>query len=189
MNKIWVILILFCFVYGLIDGNGEKMAIAALNVPGKALSLVLKLGGLIVFYNGLFQIAIESGLIQGLSRKLRKFTRWLFPELPQDSPAYETICANLAANFLGLGIASTPMALKALKQMREDSKNTDAATPSMVKLLLLNISCFTLFPVTMLGIRELYGAKINLELIPFIIIGTLILSITALFLYKLAGKS
>jgi spore maturation protein A len=189
MNKIWVILILFCFVYGLIDGNADKMAMAVLNVPGKALTLVLKLGGLIIFYNGLFQVAIESGLIQNLSRKLKNFTRWLFPDLPKDSPAYEYICANLAANFLGLGLASTPMALKAMKQMKEDSKNTESATPSMVKLLLLNISCFTMFPVTMLGIRELYGATINLELVPFIILGTLILSVTALFLDKLAGKS
>jgi spore maturation protein A len=136
MNKIWVILILFCIIYGIIDGNVDQMVDAALNVPSKALTLILKLGGLIIFYNGLFQIAIESDLIKKMSKKLHRFTVWLFPTLPKDSVAHEYICANLAANFLGLGIASTPIALKALKQMKIDNHNQDWASPAMIKLLL-----------------------------------------------------
>lgn len=188
MNKIWVTLIMFCLIYGIIRGNVDQMVDAALNVPFRTFQLVIKIGGLIIFYNGLFHIAIDSGLIKGLSKIFKKLIIKLFPELPKDSVAHEYICANLAANFLGLGIAATPMAIKALQEMKKINDNKDTASSSMVVLMLLNITSFCIFPVTIIGIREIYHAKINIELIPYIILITFTLTITSLLIYKLVGR-
>lgn len=185
MNKIWVGIVIFCLLYGILTGNTDVMIEAVLNVPYRTLDLVIKVGGLIVFYNGLFQIACDSGLIDSFARLFQKPLRKLFPDLAPDSRAYRYICANIAANLLGLGAGATPMALNALKEMKKENQNKETATPAMVTLMLLNITSFTLFPATIVGIREIYKAKITMELIPFIILTTFLLTVIAIIISRL----
>ena len=189
MNKIWVFLVCFCLLYGVFTGNVDQMINASLNVPFRTLDLVIKVGGIIIFYNGLFQIAIDSGLIKDFSKAFKPLINRLFPELPKESVAHEYICANIAANLLGLGAGATPMAVKALAEMKRLNNNKDIATKPMITLMLLNITSFTIFPVTMVGIRELYFAKINIQLIPYIILTSLFLTIVALIIHKIVGKN
>lgn len=189
MNKIWVCIVLFCLLYGAFTGRVNQMINACLNVPYRTLDIVIKVGGIIIFYNGLFQIAIDSGLIKGMSKLFKRLIERLFPELPKDSEVHEIICANIAANLLGLGAAATPMAVKALSEMKKLNNGKDVATKSMITLMLLNITSFTIFPVTMIGIREMYFAKINMQLIPYIIITSLLLTIFSLIIYKIVGRN
>ncbi|MCK9536255.1 MAG: spore maturation protein, partial [Bacilli bacterium] len=163
MNKIWVGIVLFCLFYGIVTGNTKAMVDAVLDVPYRTLDLVIKVGGLIVFYNGLFEIAIDSGLIDSFARVFRKPMQKIFPDLAPDSTAHRYICANIAANLLGLGAGATPMAINALKEMKKENENKENATHAMITLMLLNITSFTLFPATIIGIREIYKAKITME--------------------------
>ena len=188
MNKIWVIIISICIGYGLISGNVEEMVKASLNVPKDTLDLLIKVGGLIIFYNGVFQIAIDSGLIKKLSFIIYPLVKRIFKDLKKDSSVHELISANLIANLLGLGIASTPIALKALNTMKKDLRNQDKPSRSMVILILMNVAAFSIFPLTILSVRKIYEAKINLSLVPFFIISSLILTIMAIILVKIFGK-
>jgi len=176
-------------IYGVVTGRVDEMVNASLLVPNRTLVLVVKIGGLIIFYNGLFQIAIDSGLIKAMSKKFKRLTNKLFPELPKDHVVNEYICANIAANLLGLGAAATPMAVRSLLEMKKLNNNKDSASNSMVMLMLLNITSFTLFPVTIIGIRELYGASINISLLPWIIFTSFTLTIIAIIIYKFVGKT
>lgn len=40
-------------------------------------------------------------------------------DIPENSPAISTVVLNMAANFLGLDNAATPMGLKAMEQLQE----------------------------------------------------------------------
>ena len=184
MNKIWAFLVLFCIIYAVLTGNVETLIDAVLDVPYRTLDLAVKVGGIIVFYNGLFQIALDSGLIDHLARLFRRPIKALFPDLAENSPAHRYICANIAANLLGLGAGATPMAIAALKEMKKENQGKDGATRAMITLLLLNITSFTLFPATIVGIREIYKAKITMELVPFIIIATFILTVVAIIVSR-----
>ena len=189
MNKIWVIIISICIVFGIFSGNTEAMVEASLNVPKSTLDLLIKIGGLIIFYNGLFQIAIDSKMIKILSRFIHPLTRIIFKNIDKDSIVHEYVSANILANLLGLGIASTPMALKALGAMKEENiNNPEKANFNMVTLVLINISAFTIFPLTIISVRTIYKAKINLELIPFFIVCSLILTIVSIIISRIWGR-
>ena len=67
MNIIWTIIILFSFVFAISTGNLNNLINSIFNVPKESLSLLVSIGSLIVIYNGVFQIAIDSGLIKKIS--------------------------------------------------------------------------------------------------------------------------
>lgn len=188
MNKIWVLIVFICIVYGVISGNTEELVSASLNVPKDTLELLIKVGGLIIFYNGLFQIAIDSGLIKKVSKYIYPLTRFIFKDISKDSLVHEYISANIVANLLGLGIASTPIALKALTAMKEELQDKNKPSKSMIILVMMNISAFTIFPLTILSVRKIYNAKINIELIPLFIIISFILTVVSIVIVKIWGK-
>jgi len=185
MNKIWVGVVVFCLFYGILSKNTKAMMEAIFLVPEKSLNLLIKIGGLIVFYNGLFQIAIEAGVIDNLARIFKKPINKLFPKLDKNSEAIRYICANITANLLGLGVGAIPMGIKSLEAMKKENNDQEQVTSSMLLLMVLNITSFTLFPVTILTIREIYKAKITIGLIPYIIFSTLILTVIGVFMAKL----
>lgn len=188
MNKIWVFIVLICFVYGAISGNIDNLITASINTPKDTLDLVIKVGGLIIFYNGIFQIAIDSSVIKKLANLIHPIVRIIFKDLKKDSIVHELVSANIIANFLGLGIASTPIAIKALKALKEELKDQTKPSISMVKLILINVAAFTIFPLSILSVRKIYNAKINLELVPFFILVSFILTIIAIIFTNIWGK-
>jgi len=76
------------------------------------------------------------------------------------------------------------MAIAALREMRKENQGKDGATRAMLTLMLLNVTSFTLFPATIVGIREIYKARITMELIPFIIAATFILTVVAIIISR-----
>ncbi|HHX80746.1 MAG TPA: hypothetical protein GX692_06760 [Acholeplasmataceae bacterium] len=187
MSKIWVILVSFCLIYGLSRGNSEAMILGLFDVPNKTLEFLLRIGGIIIFYNGLLQIAVESGLISALTKVFKRLIGKLFPSLPKTSPAREHICLSLVANLLGLGVAGTPSTIRALQIMQKESK-TETLTTEMIKFLLLNITSFTLFPGTALSVRKIFFSKINLELIPYFILTSFALTVFAILILKFTER-
>jgi spore maturation protein A len=189
MNKIWLFLVLFALVYGIIRGNAETMVMAIFDVPNQSIMMLIKIGGFLILYNGILEIAINSGLISKISRIFKKPIRKIFYNLDPESPAQEYIAISLIANLLGMGAAGTPSTIKALQIMRKENENKSVATPEMMKFLLLNITSFTILPLSILSIRKLYEAKINFVLIPYFILGSLILSIFAILVYSFTRKN
>jgi spore maturation protein A len=164
------------------------MLLAIFNVPNKTLEVLLRIGGLIIFYNGLMQIALDSGLITKLSHVFKRLIDKLFPSLPHFSPARDHICLSLVANLLGLGVAGTPSTIKALQLMKEENQGIDEATSEMSKFILLNITSFTLFPVTALSVRKIFFSKINLQLLPYFSLCSFFLTVFALIILKITEK-
>lgn len=158
MNKIWVFLITLCFIYAYLTGNINEVVNSILNVPSNTINLLLKTGGLIIIYNGIFNIAIKSGMIKKVSKIFNKLSYVLFSDYSKDNEIHDYICANITANLLGLGIASTPIALKTIKMMKDKEEEINH---NIIMILILNITSFTIFPLTVISIRESYGSKIG----------------------------
>lgn len=182
MNKIWIFIILFSAVYSFFFGDVELLVNELLNVPEKTISLLIMVGGLMIFWNGMFNIAIKSGLINNMSKLFKPLTKKIFSDLPKDHIVHEYICANISANILGLGNAATPMGIKALEEMKKLNDDKPIATKSMITLVLLNTTSLTIFPATLFGIRQIYKSKINMTILPYIITSTLVATCTALLI-------
>ena len=111
MNFLWAIMILIGTVFAAFHGTLPDLANGALESAKEAVTLCLTMAGVMSFWTGRMKIAEKSGIISGLSRRLRPFLHFLFPRLPKENPANEYLAANMIANVFGLGWAATPAGL------------------------------------------------------------------------------
>ena len=94
----------------------------------------------------------------------------------------EFISSNVAANMLGLGSCATPLGIKAMEELQKENENKTRATKKMITLLILNTSGLTLIPETILSLRKMYDAKITVEIIPYVMLCSIVTSFLAIFL-------
>lgn len=87
LNGILTALLIFSVVTAAFTGRMEALSAAALSGCGEAVSLVIALTGMLCLWSGLMEIARRCRLTEALARLLRPLTRWLFPTVPQGSPA------------------------------------------------------------------------------------------------------
>ena len=124
MNKIWIWIIVICIFYGIFTGRFDLMANSILALPNESLELVCTLVFSACFWSGIMMILYDSGVIDKLAKLLNPFLRKIMPNL-NDEEAYKYVAMNIAANIFGLGFAATPAGLKAIKRMKELSKEED----------------------------------------------------------------
>jgi len=92
-------------------------------------------------------------MINMLARLIKPVTKHLFKEIPPEHPAIGSMMLNIAANWLGLGNAATPLGIKAMEELQTLNKSKDTATNSQVLFLTLNTASITLIPATMISLR------------------------------------
>ena len=124
MNKRWVIISLFCLIYGLITGRYEDISNSILALPLEGLKLTVTLVFSACFWNGMMMIMYDSGLIDYISLALSPLLNLIMPTL-KDETAKKYISTNIAANMFGLGFAATPAGLNAIKRLQEISLEED----------------------------------------------------------------
>ena len=183
MNYLWSGMILIGIVYGMCTGNISEVTQAVIQSSKEAVNLCIGMAGITAFWNGLMRIAEGSGMVEGMTRKIRPFLDFLFPNLGRDSRAKKYIAVNMIANFLGLGMAATPAGLKAMEELEKveearrkgdgRAREEGEASNEMCNFLIINISSLQLIPVTMLAYRSQYG-RVN----PTAIVGPAILATT-----------
>lgn len=163
MNYLWGGMILAGIVYGVCAGNISEVTQAVIQSSREAVNLCLGMAGITAFWNGLMKIAEESGMVGGLTRRIRPLLKFLFPRLDAEGKAVKYIAVNMIANFLGLGMAATPAGLRAMKELKKvkdergDTRKEEASN-EMCNFLIINISSLQLIPVTMIAYRSQYGS-------------------------------
>lgn len=184
MNKVWNMLLILGILVSFFTGSVEKLGNVIVNSSLEAFNVFLKIGLLILFWNGIFNIAIKSGLIKNLTKILKKPLHYIFKDIDPESVCMEYICSNIIANMLGLGSAATPLGLKAFEELQKIN-NKDTPSRSMVKFVLLNISTLTFFPTTIISLRAMSGGANEISLVFLMILVTLFATIITLLLEKI----
>ena len=188
MNYIFVFLILSSLIIGAVTGRLQDVVDAMLNSCGKAVEISIGLIGIMAFWLGIVKIAQKSGLIELFSKIISPLLRFIFNELPKNSPAFSNIALNISANALGLANAATPFGIKAMKDMQNENKDKNTASNSMCMFLAMNTAGFQLVPATVLGILIASGAKNPTEIIIPTFIVTLSAFVFAIFMAKVFAK-
>lgn len=158
INFIWMGMFIFGIIFAAINGKMEAVNKAVFTGAEQGVDVSLGLISILVFWLGLMKIAQTAGLLDLLARRFRPIVRRLFPEVPPDHPAMGYILSNIIANFFGLGNAATPMGIKAMEQLKELNGGKDTASRSMITLMALNTSGFTIVPTTVIAIRMNAGS-------------------------------
>ena len=166
MNYLWGAMLLIGIVYGAFTGRMQEVTDAVLNSSKEAVTLCITMTGVMALWVGIMEIAKESGLMERLAAGMRPLVRFLFPRIPEEHPALESITANFLANFLGLGWGATPPGLRAMTMLRELNEeecrkhggSPSVASNEMCTFLILNISSLQLIPVNIIAYRSQYGS-------------------------------
>lgn len=165
LNILWLSFFLLAFVAALwqwLSGTNpdvfSQLIAATFEMSSLAVEIAMGLIGVMALWLGLFKIAEHSGLIAIIARAMGPLFSRLMPEVPPNHPAIGSVTMNLAANFLGLDNAATPMGLKAMNDLQELNPDKDTATNAQILFLVLNTSSVTLLPVTIFLYRAQQGS-------------------------------
>ena len=105
INGVWLFLLAGGIIWGLITGNGTVVMQSALGGAETAVTLSIKLVGVMCLWLGMLKIAEKAGVLRIFARIVRPLTRWLFPSVPTDHPAMGAVVMTITANMLGMGNA------------------------------------------------------------------------------------
>lgn len=183
MNVIWSSIMCFCLFYSIISGRVDEVINSFFNAFDSSLKTCISVACLIVFFNGVFSVADESGLIKKISVLFKRISKIIFKEV-KDEEIIDLISLNIAANLLGLGISTTPIVFKILDKMKEKFENKKLLIKNICLLAILNISGFSLFPLTVLSIREKYESNLGIIVWIMIVLITFFESLISLFLFR-----
>lgn len=173
LNYIWFGMLVIGFAVGVINGRIEQVTQAVVDSSQNAIQLSIGIMGIMCLWTGLMKIADKSGIIKGIAKLMRPVMRFLFPGIPNGHPALGTVVMNLAANFLGLGNAATPLGLKAMGELQKLNKEKGTATNEMSMFLVLNTACIQFIPTTIIALRAASGSSNPAEIIGTIWVATL----------------
>lgn len=188
LNYLWAGMIMIGVVFGAFRGVIPEITEAALNSSKEAVSLGITMLGVLSFWTGIMEIAVEAGMIEKLSVVFQPIARFLFPKLPKNHSANGPIVTNMVANILGLGWAATPAGLRAMEELakleEERGKEKGIASNEMCTFLILNISSLQLIPITMIAYRSQYGSVDPTRIVVPGLIATSISTLTAIIFCK-----
>ncbi len=158
LNYIWGLMIVIGIIVAALTGKIPELTDQILDSAKEAISLLIVMLGVVSMWNGVMKIAEESGLVEGITKKISPIIKFLYPKLPEESKAKKYIAANMVANFLGLGWASTPTGLMAFQELDKLNNNSKIASHEMCTFLIINISSLQLIPINMIAYRSQYGS-------------------------------
>ena len=191
MNYLWGGMLLIGIVFGVVNGNMHAITDAILSSSKEAITLCFTMLGIVSFWSGLMEVAVDAGIVNGMSRLLAPVMRFLFPKIPQGHPALVSIGTNFVANILGLGWAATPAGLRAMSDLAqlEKERGSDAivASTEMCTFLVIDISSLQLIPVNIIAFRSQYGSVNPAAIVAPAILATLTGTLVAVIFCKLAA--
>jgi spore maturation protein SpmA len=124
-----------------------------------SVTLAIGLVGIMAFWLGIMKIAEAAGLVTLLAKMAKPIMVRLFPDVPPEHPAMGAMLSNMAANFLGLSNAATPLGLKAMEELNKLNPKSGTATNAMCTFLTMNTAAITLVPTTVIAVRASLGSK------------------------------
>lgn len=189
MNQLWAFMLLLGLGYGVLTGRGAQVTEAVLSGAADGVELCLTMLGVMALWTGIMEIGEKGGLIRSITRRLGPLMRFLFPGIPQGHPALTYISTNFVANFLGLGWASTPAGLAAMRSLAElNPEKNGRASRDMCTFLILNISSLQLLPMTMIAYRQQYGSASPASIVGPAILATAASTGAAVIFCKVMGS-
>lgn len=188
MNYIFYLLIVVSLLVGAINGKLQDVVNAVMSGAELSVKIAISLIGIMAFWLGIMRVAEKAGIIKWISNLLKPVTKYLFDEIPQDSPAIGDIAMNFSANAFGLSNAATPFGIKAMEELQKENKDRTTASNSMCLFLGMNTAGFQLIPTTVLAVLVGIGYKNPTEIIAPTLLVTLIAFISAIIFAKIGQK-
>jgi len=188
INYLWGGMILVSIVVAGASGNIEVVTSSVFDAAERAITVTISLLSIMAFWLGMMRIIEDSGFIDLVKSILKPLAFFLFPGIPREHPAMNSILMNMSANLLGMGNAATPFGIKAMEQMQKLNSSSDTASNEMCTFLALNTSSLTIFPTTIIALRAATGSLGPTEIIGTTLVATFASTVIALLVDKIQQK-
>lgn len=182
MNKIWSLLMLIG-ITAMFFLKPQDTLEGMIDAVNGALKLCFSLMALYAIWLGILNILEQTGFNKKLSVGLKPMIYFLFGRVSDTTAEY--ISMNIAANLLGMGNAATPMGIKAINSMDDQS---GVATDAMIMLFVINASSIQILPTTIISLRTALKSASPADIILPTIITSLISTISAILMVKIIIK-
>ena len=189
LGKIFGVICLVSMVFGVFNGAGVDLGNAVMDGADEAIKLTVSLVGMMALWSGMTRVLQKVGAMRLLARILSPLLKIFFPDAFARKNGDAEIAANVSANLLGMGNAATPLAISAMKKLKENGGNSDRATAEMITLAVLNTASFSFVPSTLLTLRRAAGSADPYAVILPVWIVSFCCSLIALVLSKILNKS
>ena len=186
MNVLFFLLFFISAVWMLFT-NPTGAVSAALGGAENAVGLSIKMLAVYALWMGVLGVMRKNGVSAFVSKLFRPLLRRLFKG--ESEEARSLISQNLAANFLGIGSAATPLGIEAVKLMQ--GERTDA-TDSTVLFIVINACGVQLLPATIIALRAQAGSASPSDILLPTVISTLVtaaIGVTLCFLKRGKDKN
>ena len=188
MKAVLIIIPAISFIYAALGGRMSELSESIFAKSTEAVELVISICGIMCFWCGLMRVAEKAGLLEKLSRALSAPIKLLFDGVKKGGKAAGLIAMNLAANVLGLGNASTPLGIVAMKAISEEENAGGFAAADMIMLAVLNTASLQIIPATAAALRSANGAAKPMDILPCVWIVTAYSLFIAVFSAKMLEK-
>lgn len=176
MTWIWCGMVVLSLIFGILTGQMDAVADAAMEGAASAVDLGISMAGILCLWSGVMEIMNACGLSAGLARIFRPLLRRLLPQASRDQETLAALSANMSANLLGLGNAATPLGIRAARRMARGCGGV--ASDDLCLLVVLNTASIQLLPTTIASVRSASGAQAPFDILPAVWLASL-LSVTA----------
>lgn len=176
MAWVWTGMVVLSLLFGILTGNLNAVANAALDGAASAVELSLSMAGIICLWCGVMEIMNTCGLSDRLAKLFRPVLRRLLPEASRDPETLAAVSANVSANLLGLGNAATPLGIQAARRMAQGCHGV--ASNELCLLVVLNTASIQLLPATVASLRAAAGCPSPFDILPAVWLSS-ILSVAA----------
>ena len=164
MAWIWTGMVVLSLVFGILSGNLDEVANAAMAGAQSAIDLSVSMAGMLCLWSGIMEIMNVCGLSRGLARAFRPLLRRLLPDASRDEETLAAVSANVSANLLGLGNAATPLGIRAARRMARRCEGV--ASDELCLLVVLNTASIQLLPTTIASVRAAAGCRTPFDILP-----------------------
>lgn len=186
MKTIWYILMLSSLIAITII-SPEKTINIIINAGSDAVMLSIKLLAVYAIWLGFLGIVDQTKLSEKFSNLLEPFIDFLFGKnIDKQTKSY--IALNLSCNIFGIGNASTPIGIKAMKGL-DKINSSEIASSSMIMLMVINATSIQLLPTTIIGLRASFSSINPSDIILPSIITTFLTTFLGILLVKVLSKS
>ncbi len=182
MNIFWLIMMLASMLVLLVTNPSAVLA-EMIGASTSALQLCIELCAIYAVWLGIVELVEVSGLGEKLAKLLRPLIRKIFKV--EDSETQKIIAMNVSANMLGIGNASTPLGIKAMRRLDDGSGKANFA---MIMLIVVNATSIQLLPTTVIGLRASAGSATPSDIILPTLLATLCTTACGILLVHLVDK-
>lgn len=174
MSYIFAFIFLISIFCGILTGKTEEITNSIISESVNAVEIGITLAGGMAFWGGIMKIAEKSGYVNIVARLFKPIIKKLFKDLDENGKAMKAIVMNIVANLLGLGNASTPLGIEAVKRISQEESSANKVTKNMSTFIILNTSCLQILPINIATLRLKFGSQAPFEILPCIIITSLV---------------